>query len=615
MQRTRKFGFAYAKIQMSVEAGQGMAKGFIAELRRRNVLRAVVLYAGAVWALAQGIAQLGPEIGAPDGSTRWFLMASAIGFPLWIAFSWFFELTSEGLKLESEITPEARSNQSHRKIDLAIIAVLVVAVVLLVTDRVVDPPVTAVAKVAALPTDKSIAVLPLDNVSGDKGQQYFSDGLSESLIIALSRINGLRVINRKSSFQFRDHQEDSHAIAAKLGVSHLLEGSVRHNGDVVRISASLIRAADGSTVWADQFDRPYKDLFALQDQIVAKVAAALKSELLPTAKAKLLGDRPPSGNLEAYNAYLQARAATNLEDAISGYDAAIKLDPGYALAYAMKGRTLVDTAQAGVTGEVAKRLFNQAEEAVSKARTLAPEHPATLVAYGDLLMVRDFDWHGAELALRRAVKLAPDDGDALYMLGVVRASQGDLAQAVKLTQHALELDPMNANWYRWLVAYLLPLNKFDEANAALAKAIELEPKGIYNHHLQTILEVLRKRPDAAQKAAMAEPQVEWRDFALAMAAQIGPDRAKADALLQQCVQHYAEGWSFQIAQLYALRGEPDAMFEWLQRALDAHDPGMQSLLYDALLLRYRDDPRYRALATKASLPWPFKDAAKAAAEQ
>lgn len=594
-----------------------MVGNLMGELRRRNIPRAAILYIGSVWALAQGIAQLGPEIGAPESATRWFLIAAAIGFPFWIGFSWRYEFTSQGLRLESEVDDNAHDARTvKRRTDLIIIGVLAIAVVLLLTDRLLDRAMPEVAQggpVPAVAAANSIAVLPLDNESGDKDQQYFSDGLSEGFIIALARIDGLRVINRKSSFDFRDSKESSQAIAAKLGVAHLLEGSVRRVGDTVRISASLIKASDGSTLWADSYDRPYKDLFALQDQITAQVAAALKLRLQSPpangqssgpARPVQQGDRPPSNNLEAYNAYMHARApGTTQEEATRQYDRAIRLDPAYGLAYSAKARMLIDAVSNGLSGAEAADAYAQADAAIEQAMRVAPEQASTRIARGKLLMLRDFDWQGGEAELKRAVELAPDDGEALFQLGVARASQGDLAQAVELTRKALKLDPRNLSWYPWLVAYLMPLGRLDEAEQAIAQAIELHD-GIYNHYLLTISKVLRKDAAGAKKAAEAEPAGEWHDFALALAMQIGPDRKQADALLQACIDQYASGWAFQIAQLYAVRGEPDRMFDWLQRAWKARDPGMQTLLYDALLLRYRNDPRYAALAKDVGLPSP-----------
>jgi TolB-like protein/Flp pilus assembly protein TadD len=590
-----------------------MTGKFIGELKRRNVPRAALLYVGAVWALAQGIAQLGPELGAPEATTRWFLIAACIGFPIWLVISWRYELTSQGFRLESEVDDDTHdARKVRRRTDLIIIGVLAIAVVLLLTDRVVDRNEAVATRVAAIAADGiSIAVLPLVNESGDKDQQYFSDGLSEGFIVALSRIKGVRVIGRNSSFQFRDPDEDGQAIAAKLGVSHLLEGSVRRVGDTVRVSASLIKAVDGSTLWAEKYDRPYKDLFALQDEITGQVANALKAQLQPAPAHSQQGDRPPGGNLDAYNAYMKGIALggrqteADTRAAIKQFDTATTLDPAYGLAYSWKARVLIDAVSSGLlSGKDADDAYAQADAAIKLAIQHAPNQAPTHIARGWLLMSRDLDWRGAEAEFKRAVELAPNDGDALNQLGFVRASQGDLAQAVDLTKRALKQDPLNQVWYQALATYLMPLNRLDESGQAIAKAIELHPGAVYNHFLLTINNVLKKGVAQAQAAAEAEPEGGWHDFALALAAQIGPDRKLADAILKECIDKYASDYAFQIAEVYAVRGEPDAMFEWLDKAREARDPGMQTLLYDALLLRYRADPRYAALARQVGLPNP-----------
>ncbi|HEV7123762.1 MAG TPA: hypothetical protein VGN24_10145, partial [Rhodanobacter sp.] len=250
------------------------AGDFFSELRRRNVLRAGAVYAAAVWALAQGIAQLGPSVGAPEWVTRWFLVAAIIGLPFWLAFAWFYEFTSHGFKRESEVDPaDSLTHRTGRKLDRWIIGILCVAVVLLVTNQfvlrhdatdVADHHAAAeVAATLARVPAKSIAVLPLVNESADQNQQYFSDGLSEEMISALGQVHDLKVIGRNSSFQFRGNaQNDSAGIGARLGVATLLEGTVRKQGDQVRIVASLIKASDGSQIWSQTYERQLKDVFA-----------------------------------------------------------------------------------------------------------------------------------------------------------------------------------------------------------------------------------------------------------------------------------------------------------------------------------------------------------------
>jgi TolB-like protein len=258
-----------------------------------------------------------------------------------LVFSWAFEITPEGIKRESEVAPnESIKRRTGRKIAVITVVLAVLAAGLMAFQFFRARSGSGSSNSVVSIPEKSIAVLPLANESGEKDEQYFSDGLSEDLITALSQFAGLKVIGRSSSFQFRDSKESSGTIGAKLGVAHLLEGSVRRAADMVRISAELVSATDGSTVWSQHYDRPYKDLFKLQDDITTAVASALKTKLLNAPDATAQSDRPPSGNLEAYNAYLQGQfhfardTETDYRKAIESYKAAIALDPKYALAYA-----------------------------------------------------------------------------------------------------------------------------------------------------------------------------------------------------------------------------------------------------------------------------------------
>ncbi|HJP97478.1 MAG TPA: hypothetical protein VJ862_02840, partial [Rhodanobacteraceae bacterium] len=220
--------------------------GFWRELKRRNVLRAAALYAGAVWALSQGISQLTPAMGLPDVATRWFLVAAVIGFPFWIAFAWFYEFTPDGFKRDSDVASDAPVRHTNaRKLDFAIIGVMAVAIVLLASGYFVPRGAAAASRAASAIPGKSIAVLPFLNESGDPKQDYFSDGLSEELISALGQVRVLKVIGRNSSFRFRgSSQDDAAGIGAELGVATLLEGTVRKQGNQVRIVVSLIKTSD-----------------------------------------------------------------------------------------------------------------------------------------------------------------------------------------------------------------------------------------------------------------------------------------------------------------------------------------------------------------------------------
>jgi len=282
---------------------------FLADLKRRNVYRAAALCAASAWLLVQIATQVFPFYDVPSWAVRWVIAALAIGFPFALVLSWFYKITPKGFKRESEIAP-------------------VVAM---------PAPAATVMETAPIPApEASVAILPFADFSAAKDQDYFCDGLSEDLITALSQFAGLKVISRDSSFQFRDRKGGSVAIGQKLGVAHLLEGSVRRVGDAIRISATLVKAADGSTLWSQHYDRSYQDLFALQDDITKAVAGALQAKLLPTTSAAIQNTRPPSGNLEAYNVWLRgnfySERATeeDIRRAIGDYDQAIALDPSYA---------------------------------------------------------------------------------------------------------------------------------------------------------------------------------------------------------------------------------------------------------------------------------------------
>jgi serine/threonine-protein kinase len=462
----------------------------------------------------------------------------------------------------------------------------------------------------SVPSAASIAVLPLANESGEPNQQYFSDGISEDLITALGQFPGLKVIGRSSAFQFRDSKEDSRSIGEKLGVAHLLEGSVRKSGDMIRVTAELIDTADGSMQWSKRYDRPYKDLFALQDEITRAVTAALKTKLLPGAHAAEQSKRPPSGNLEAYNALLQGsfyhsrKTEADLRKAIEFYTQATELDPRYALAWSGLSSVWTNLGEVFLEGAPAQVAYAKAREAVDRALALSPELAAAHVARGQLLHFADLDWHGAEAEFRSALALAPNDGAAKQSLANQLATLGHVDQAIELTRQALATEPLRANWYNWLATYLSGLNRLDEAERAIRRAIELQPGAVGYYQVITVIEVQRGHAEAAFAAAQQEPPGYWRDSALALARQIGTDRSAADAALKTLIDRDAGIASVGIAEIYALRNDAKATFEWLARAWTSRDAGITSLLYDPFLLRYKNDPRFAALCRKVGLPVP-----------
>jgi TolB-like protein/Tfp pilus assembly protein PilF len=454
---------------------------------------------------------------------------------------------------------------------------------------------------------QSIAVLPLTNEGGAQDEQYFSDGLSEDLITALSQFAGLKVIGRKSSFQFRDSKDDSKTIGAKLGVAHLLEGSVRRAADAVRISAELVNAADGSTLWSQHYDRPYKDLFKLQDDITTAVATALKAKLLNAGDSAAQSDRPPSGNLAAYNAFLEGKfhfardSEADYRKAIESYKAAIALDPRYARAYA--ALAFSETLLSDYSPATAKQNLVDARTAVDTALRLNPDLADAHNARGVLLLFTDIDVVGTEAEFKRALQLAPNDPNAKASLAQARAALGHPEAAIEPIRQAIAADPLSAGWYSLLTGDLMAVGRLEEAEAAVHDELALHSS---NGALARLSGIETLRGNAAAAVAKAEqiPAGKPRDFALTNARQIGSDQAAADATLKTLIDRYAESDAYFISRTYALRKEPDKVFEWLDRAWASRDNNISILYYDPFLLPYKSDPRFAAFCRKVGLPTP-----------
>jgi serine/threonine-protein kinase len=456
--------------------------------------------------------------------------------------------------------------------------------------------------VATAGLDKSIAVLPLVNESGDPKDEYFSDGLSEELIAALAQISGLKVIGRSSSFRFKDRKEEPRAIGEKLGVSTLLDGTVRKQGDRVRIVAELVNAADGIQLWTRTFDRELKDIFAVQQEIAKSVAESLRVTLLGSEEK---ATQMATNSVEAHNAYLQARFHVqrgNVEDlrkAITYFDRAIDLDPNYALAYAERSEawTIIGDLS-GQRSTAYPKARSDAEKAVAIAPSLAEAHAA-------LGWARAFaEWKFAEglSELQRAKELSPANPSANDLLARVIVYTGRMEEAERQARQAVELDPLSARTQFTLGRVLFYAGKLDEADAAGSKMAELQPSAASSHRWQVLVAVQRGDGETALREAQLEPDQNFRRFGFALAHYVRGDRDAADAALADLIANARDQLAYQIAQVYAVRGEKDKAFEWLQIAFDNHDGGMPSLLVDPVLRGLRDDARYKNLVVKVGLP-------------
>jgi TolB-like protein/Tfp pilus assembly protein PilF len=572
-----------------------LKRSLFAELRRRNVFRAAAFYVAATWALAQGISQLGPAIGFPDWTTRWFLVAAVIGFPFWIAFAWFFEFTPEGIKRESEVEPdESITRHTGRKLDFAIIAIMAVAIVLLVTDRfVLHHGVNADASIAV--SAHSIAVLPFVNMSSDKDQEYFSDGISEELLNLLATIPQLQVTARTSSFSFKGKEVAIPEIARVLHVANVLEGSVRKSGNAVRITAQLIRAGTDTHLWSQTYDRKLDDIFAIQDEIAADVVKQLK--------VTLLGEAPKvrTTDPEAYALYLQARqvgrqfTAEAFQQSDALYRKVLAIDPRYAPAWAALAENFYHEANQGLLSN--KEGYAQAREAATKALAIDPEYALAHARLGFIAMYADNDLAGAAQHFNRALALDPTDLDVLRNSAMLLGNLGRLDEELALDAAVVRRDPVNVSALINLGIDQRMAGRLDAAIASFRTVLSLAP-GRGNAHAQ-LGNALLLKGDAQGALAQIEQETSeaFKMIGLPLAYHALGRKADSDAALAALIAKYEKDAPYNIAYVYAYRGEADKAFEWLDKEYNGPG-GFAEIVTENLFDKIHSDPRWLAFLRK-----------------
>jgi len=580
-------------------------KNFFGELKRRNVYKVAIAYAVVAWLLMQIATQVFPFLEIPNWAIRLVIMLIVIGFPIALIIAWAFELTPEGLK-RTELADELpkKSMRSRAWIYVVIIAGAI-SVSLFFFGRYTAP--NKQAGPAELP-EKSIAVLPLVNESGDASQDYFSDGLTDELINGLGQIRQLRVIGRNSSFQFKGKAQDSRAIGQVLGVANLVEGSVRKVADRVRIAVQLVRATDGSQLWSQSYDRELKDIFAVQEEIAKEISEKLRLKLTGAERQQLAKRR--TENLKAFQYYMQGRTYSqrrtreDLLRAIRYYEKAIEEDKNYALAYA--GLTEA-YAVLGVRGYIApiegrRKAEEGARKALALDENLAEAHAALGLAYVDFVR---YNFTLGDRELRHAIELSPSLALAHQYLGFSLMYQGRLDEGLEEILKARELDPLSSIIARQVAIPYYLKRDYGRALDLLRQANELGPafsatweigvyikNGLFNETLAELEKAKRERksdPILIYGTGMVYAAQGKRAEALQVIKEL---EAMSGASLDQA--HW-------IAKIYAALNEKEMAFSWLERGLAAGAIGSffkDEPVWDPI----RSDPRFEALVEKMFAP-------------
>ena len=455
-------------------------------------------------------------------------------------------------------------------------------------------------------TDTSMAVLPFADMSPAKDQEYFSDGLAEQLINDLARVSGLKVVGRSSSFQFKGKNDDLRDVGRKLGVANVLEGSVRREGNHVRITAELVKVDDGFQLWSQTYDREIKDIFAVQDEIALAATQALQVKLLG-GNGLPVDSTSRSTNPEAYQAFLHAKyflgrgaSKEDLGKALAYTDTAIQLDERYAPAWAL--RASVQNVMATVSLTDVTEGFRRARDDAERAIALDPDSGSAYLALARTQIFYDWNWDAANTCLTKAAALEPGNAEVFQIRSRLSALSGHLNEAVNLGEQSVALDPLDTISRLQLGYVLYVESRYDAARVELQKALDLNPQAGFVHVTLGKILIAQAKPQQALAEVEEEPNDWERLTALALVYHtLGREQDSNSALASLIAKHDTDS-AYQIAEVYAFRGESDKAFAWLERAYEQRDAGLPEIKTDPLLKALRHDPRYTAILKRVHMP-------------
>lgn len=452
--------------------------------------------------------------------------------------------------------------------------------------------------------NRTVAVLPFANFSGNPEDEYLSEGMTDDVLTQLYKIGNLRVISRTTMKQYRDTKKSIREIGKELQADAVLEGSVRKAGDRLRIVVQLIDVARDDHLWAETYDRELRDIFTVQTEISLKIAEALHTTLSSTERDRL--QLVGTANIEAYTLLLQGElilARGTREDvsaAIGKFTSALSIDSGSARTWARLATAYARGADLGAMGTAEG--YAKARQAAEKALALDPDYAEGHTIMGWILRSYDWNWEGAESECRKALALAPGDVTAIRYMANMEKSLGRFDEAVALVQKASQLDPLRAPVFTSLGFFLMYANRLEEAAAAYQRAIELAPEYPPAHTFLGLVYLLQGRADRAITEIQRERDEGWRLYGLAQAYEGASRKQEADSALQALVTKFGNESAYQVAEAYAFRGDTEKAFEWLERAYAARDGGLSEIKGDPFLRRIESDPRYSLFLKRLGLP-------------
>ena len=592
-------------------------KKFFAEVKRRNVYKVAAAYGVVAWLLTEIATQVLPFFEIPNWGVRLIVLAIVIGFPIALVIAWAFELTPEGLKRTEIADAEFPLGRSPKR---AWIFIVIIAGAISVglfflgrytTSRTLSteqgqPPASA----ESLP-QKSIAVLPFDNLSRDPDNAYFAEGIKDEILTRLAKVADLKVISRTSTQKYKSAPDNLRDIAKQLGVLNILEGSVQRAADQVRVTVQLINATTDAHLWAETYDRKLTDIFAVESDVAKTIADTLHAKLTGSEKSAIA--KRPTADTEAYELYLKGRFFWNkrtgpdLRKAIAYFNQAIAKDPNYALAYAGLADAYVLLPPYGAAS--ALESFPQAEAAAKKALELDDALAEAHTSLAQVLVSYDFDFEGSTREFERAIALNPNYATAHHWYGSgPPLSLGEFDRAIAELKRAQQLDPLSLIINADLGSGFVTARRYDDAIAQLRKTIEMDPHFYYAHW--NLGEALELKGQLREAFAEYKKAAELNDDPLVLSlvaqaeAKLG-QRDDARKILKQLEQlatrRYVGNYAF--ALVHIALGEKEKAIEDLEHAYrDRVGPDIALLKVDPMLDPLRGDPRFEALVAKIFAP-------------
>ncbi|MGI9088751.1 MAG: tetratricopeptide repeat protein [Chthoniobacterales bacterium] len=584
---------------------------FFRELKRRNVYKVAVAYAVVAWLLIQIATQVFPFFEIPNWCVRLVVLLLILGFPVALVLAWAFELTPEGIKRAEDVSPnESTTRRTGRKLIGVTVAVALTASALLflrvhsgrqVAVEAASKDTAATAPSAPEGDGKSIAVLPFLDLSAAKDQEYFCDGISEEILDTLAKTEGLRVVAPTSSFSFKGKNADVSEIAQKLGVATILEGSLRREGNRIRVTAQLINARDGFHLWSETFDREMQGVFAMQDEITRRIVDALKVKLAVATSARGQGDA------EAYDLYLQGLYYSNKSDeeslrkALTLFEAALDKDPKFARAW-----TGIASVWNWLADSYVRPLeaYPAAKVAASKALALNPRDSEAHVWLGEAERVISYDYAAEQAELEQALKIEPNSAPAHMFLALLLGGRGDLPGMLQHMELARKADPLSAIVSNFAGVILLSAGKTEQAIAEGKRTLELDPE--FSYFESALGAAYREQGRLADAIAVYEKAREVSKQPMpglavtyARAGRTAEARQILDQFIEQARTKYFAGDA--IAEIYVALGERDEAFRWLDRAADEHSAPLEGLARRPEFRPLHDNPRFAALLRRVGL--------------